>query len=133
MISDMEHSLPYFEKAIELGNMVMGSEPSLRFADARAAYLADDNAQELMRAYTDFQDKMKADISGGEMTAAAYQEALKQRAELEIAAKGNALIHEMLKAEAEYTSFANAVVDMLKSTMNADDAACGAGCGCSSR
>lgn len=107
----------YFEKAIELGNMVVESEASIRLADARAAFEADARAKSSYQSYEEYQKNMQIAIQSGFMTEETYQQALKKRIELEIELKSQPIVQEMLRAESEYNNFVSSVVEMLQLTI----------------
>lgn len=113
-----------YDKAAELGEMVVGSELSMRLADAKAAFEADAAAQETYAQYEKQREELAA-LRGEE-----YQEALLKLVETEIALKSQMVVQEYLKAEEEYDSFANAVVEALRVAVfgEAGGKSCG-GCG----
>ena len=118
----------YFEKAAELGNLILASETSLRLADAKAAFEADEAAQTAHQKYNEFQKNMRLAQEGGLMTREKYQEALAQLVELEIDMKNKPAVQEYLKAEADFNNFANSVLEMLRLTIGLESTHSG-GCG----
>ncbi|MCL2396642.1 MAG: YlbF family regulator, partial [Defluviitaleaceae bacterium] len=63
----------YYEKAMELGNMILSSETSLRLADAQAAFDEDAAASEHYMQYEERQESLQTAISGGLLNAEQYQ------------------------------------------------------------
>ena len=121
----------YYEKAVELGNMILASETSLRLADAKAAYEADATAQEAYQQYNEYHNNTRIAQQGGLLTKEQYQEALGKLVEMEIDAKKIPAVQEYLKSQEDYDNFANSVVEMLKQTIGYKElksSGCG-GCG----
>jgi cell fate (sporulation/competence/biofilm development) regulator YlbF (YheA/YmcA/DUF963 family) len=107
----------YFEKALELGNMILASEASLRLADAKAAFEADGAAQAAYEEFNRFRENMQTARQSGLLTRERYQEALGKLVQMEIDAKKMVPVQEYLKAQEDYDNFANFVLEMLKQTM----------------
>ena len=116
------------EKAVELGNMVLASEVSLRLADAKAAFEADEAAQAAYEEYSQFKENTKIAHQSGFLTPERYREALEKLAEMEIAVKEKVAVQEYLKAQADYDSLANSVLEALRQTIGLAEAKLG-GCG----
>ena len=121
----------YYEKAVELGNMILASETSLRLADAKAAFEADLAAQDAYAKYNEFSKNMRISQQSGFFTQEQYQQALGQMVELEIAVKKMPAAQEYLKAQEDYDNFAKSVLEMLKQTIGHIEpkaGGCGGGC-----
>ena len=120
------------EKAIELGNMILASEVSLRLADAKAAFEEDTDAQAAYAEYNEFHKNTQIAQQSGFLTPERYQEALGKLVEMEISVKKLSVVQEYLKANEDYNNFANSVLEMLKQTIGyAESKSCGCG-GCGS-
>ena len=120
----------YLKKAAELGDFVLASEESLRLADARAAFEADAAAQ---YAYTQFQEcqrNLQADLKKGLLPPKEHQEALGRLVKMEIELKNKPVVQEYIKAAENYSNLANAVVQMLQTTIlpNLNTKSCGGCC-----
>ena len=107
----------YFEKAIELGNMILASETSLRLADAKAAFEADAAAQAAYEEFNEFHKNTKIAQQSGFLTQERYQEALGKLIQMEIDLKKMVAVQEYLKAQEDYDNFANSVLEILKQTI----------------
>jgi len=107
------------DKAVELGNMVLAHETSLRLADARAAYEADAAAQAAYAKYEEFR-----------RVAGQSQDALEKLIQLEIDAKKLPAVQEYLRAQEDYNNFAGSVIEMLRLTIGYDKPKSGCGGGC---
>jgi len=116
---------------VELGNMILASETSLRLADAKAAFEADSAAQAAYAEYNEFSKNMRISQQSGFLTQERYQQALEQMVELEIAVKQMPTAQEYLKAQENYDNFAKSVLEMLKQTIGyieTKSGGCGGGC-----
>jgi len=113
----------YFEKVVELGNLILASEESLRLADAKAAFEADEAAQADYTAFLAYQENLTE--------AENYQEALAWLVQMEIDLKSKPVVQEYLKADSCYTNFANGIMQMLKLTVlkDTENDSCGGCCG----
>ena len=80
-----------------------------------------------MKKYQDYQQDMQTAIQSGLMTEDGYQQALKTRIELEIDLKGYPVVQEMLKAETDYNSLVESVMNTLNITIGGSIRS---GCGC---
>ena len=119
------------EKAVELGNMILASEVSLRLADAKAAFEEDAAAQSAYEKYNEYRKNMQIAQQSGFFTPERYQEALGKLVQMEIDMKNVAAVREYLKAQEDYNNFANSVLEMLKQTIGYTEpksSGCG-GCG----
>ena len=122
----------YYEKAVELGNMILASETSLRLADAKAAFEEDADAQAAYREFNEFHKNTQIAQQSGFLTQERYQEALGKLVEMEIAAKQIPAVQEYLKAQEDYNNFVNSVLEMLKQTIGYTEpksGGCGGSCG----
>ena len=122
----------YYEKAVELGNMILASETSLRLADAKAAFEGDEAAQAAYREFNELHRNTQIAKQSGFLTQERYQEALGKLVEMEIAAKQMPVVQEYLKAQEDYNSFVASVLEMLKQTIGYTEPksrGCGGGCG----
>ncbi|MCL2573481.1 MAG: YlbF family regulator [Defluviitaleaceae bacterium] len=121
-----------YEKAVELGNMVLASEVSLRLADAKAAFEEDMNAQTAYADYNEFCENTQIAYKSGFLTQKKYQEALQRMVEMEIDVKNIPIVQEYIKAKEDYDNFANSVIEMLRQTIgHTESKSCGCG-GCGS-
>ena len=117
-----------YEKAVELGNMVLASEVSLRLADARTAFDEDAAAQAAYAEFDEYRKNTQIAQQSGFLTQERYQEALGKLVEMEINVKQMPVVQEYLKAQEDYDNFANSVLEMLKQTMGYIESKSG-GCG----
>jgi len=119
----------YLEKAAELGNLILASETSLRLADAKAAFEADEAAQSAFKEYNEHQKGMQIAQERGLMTQERYQKALTRLVELEIEMKSKPAVQEYLKADTDFNNFATSVLEMLRMTIGIEAGHFGRGCG----
>ncbi|MDR2183499.1 MAG: YlbF family regulator [Clostridiales bacterium] len=117
-----------YEKAIELGNMILASEQSLRLADAKAAFEEDSAAQSAYEKYNEYHENMQIARQSGFFSSERYQEALGKLVQMEIDMKKMPAAQEYLKAQEDYDKFANSVLEILRQTIGCAEAKSG-GCG----
>jgi len=118
----------YYEKILELGNMILASELSLRLADAKAAFEEDAAAQTAYGDFNEFRQNTQIAQQSGFLTPEQYQEALGKLVQMEIDVKKMIVVQEYLKSQENYDNFANSVLEMLRQTIGAAAVKSG-GCG----
>ena len=118
----------YFEKAVELGNMILASEISLRLADAKAAFQTDDAAQAAYAEFNEFRKNTQIAQRSGFLTQKEYQEALSKLVDMEITVKKMLVVQEYLKSQEDYDNFVNSILEVLKQTIGYVEPKSG-GCG----
>ena len=123
----------YFEKAKELGQMILESEVSKNLADARAVYDNDEDAIKVMNEYVAYQQNIRESAEKGAISQEQLEEAAKRLAEMAHELKQDPIIGALVLAENEFNAFVNQVMTVLKNTImgNAEDSGCSSD-GCSS-
>ena len=121
------------KKAIELGEMIMSSEASIRLADAKAAFEANAQAAKAHNDYMLHTKTLQTAKESGLIDRKHYSQLLAKLIEMEINLKNIPAVQEYYKAEEDYNNYATTIVDILKSAIGMENAharGCG-GCGCS--
>ena len=118
----------YFEKAVELGNMIRESEASKRLADAKAVFEADETAVSDYAKFKEQTEALQIVRTSGYLNDKNYSDALSQSVSLEIKLKSQQVVQEYIKAEEDYNNFVFSIVDVIKQTVGLSAHGCG-GCG----
>jgi len=123
----------YFEKARELGRLILSSEQSLRLSDAHAALDSDPAAQTKIVEFTEYQAVLRQAADSGHMDADIYDKAVDKLASMRKGMLELDAAKEYIKAQEEFDALADAVINVLEVMVKGDsvDAAkkgCG-GCG----
>ena len=120
-----------YDKARELGNLILESSAAKKLHEARQVFEADAEAKKGLDEYSAFQMDFRSKASQGEISQdefAANSEKLMQMAEK---LQSNEIISNLMEAEAEFNDFVNGVMNILKFTITGTDASDACGChGC---
>ena len=120
-----------YDKARELGNLILESSPAKKLNEARQAFDANAEAKKGLDEYSAFQMEFRSKAAQGEITQdefAANSEKLMEMAEK---LKSNEVINNLMAAETEFNDFVNGVMNILKFTITGTDASDACGChGC---
>lgn len=118
----------YTEKARELGDLLLQSEQSMRYADAKAAFSADEAAIEKLDNYNSLQQSLQMAMNSDIMTPQQFREATQRLRELAADVQEDEVVSEMLAAEREYNLLVDGVMLILRGMTGAGMAS-GGGCG----
>ncbi|MCL2873333.1 MAG: YlbF family regulator [Defluviitaleaceae bacterium] len=122
----------YYEKARELGNLILESNEAKKLHDARKKFDENLDAKKGLEEYSAFQTDVRSRAARGEIApdefAANSEKLMKMAEEL----KNNETIENLMMAESEFNEFVNGVMNILKFTITGVDASDECGChGCS--
>ena len=109
-----------FEKARELGNLLLASEQGLRLADARAALEADDKSMAMLEEFKAYQNDVNTSMREGAMDQAQYTKASQIMLEKADALKKHPIVGQMIQAENEFYAFVNQVLGIVKGTLTGE-------------
>lgn len=121
-----------YDKARELGELILSTEESKRLSDARNAFDNDEEAQKVLFDYTNYRENLQLQIETGAADKQEFKDATKILNEKIQEVKKHPIINEMIKAENDFNSIINQVVDILKATATGESPSggCSSG-GCS--
>lgn len=124
----------YYEKARELGQLILESEESLRLSDASSAFQQSEEARQKMEDYKSYQTKVQRGMETGELSTEEIKSASTHLAQMAVALKQDPVVGAMIFAENEFNAFVNRVMNVLKLTITGDacdegDCSACAGCG----
>ncbi len=107
----------YFEKAKELGNLILESEQSKLLSEASATFKANDDAQKKMDDY----NKYRADVHKSMQTPGLTKEEInvmtQKLTEMTTELKQDPIIGALVFAENEFNGFVNNVMTVIKNTI----------------
>lgn len=121
----------YFEKARELGMLIIESEQSKAVADATATFAANEEAQVKLSEYQMYQTNVQQAMSGGAAAKEEVEIMTKKLTEMAIELKQDPIIGAIVFAENEFNAFVNQIMNVLKATITGQGEAEPSG-GCSS-
>ena len=110
----------YFEKARELGRMILASEESIALADARANLDNDHLALKQMEEFAQYQDALQQAVNSGHMDTNEYAQASSKLSDMRKEMLELDSAKEYIKAQEEYEAFAQSVIDVLEMMIKGD-------------
>lgn len=124
----------YFDKARELGRLILESEESIRLSDATDIFQQDEEAKQKMEEYKAYQAQVQQGMENGSLSTEQIKTASARLAQMAGALKQDPIVGALIFAENEFNSFVNRVMSVLKLTITGDacdEGDCGgcAGCG----
>lgn len=125
----------YYDKARELGKLLLSSEYSLRLSDADAALKANPASLVKMNEYRAYQNVIQNNLKKGAVTDDELELVNARIAEMAAELKRDPVISDLLFAENAYNQFVGRVFGILKSTLDGEHhaaEACG-NCGAARR
>jgi len=108
----------YFDKARELGKLLLNSEHSLRLSDADAAFQANQAAKAKMDAFHVFQNDVQERLNKGAMSDDEFNTANTRLSEMASEIKRDPVIGALIHAENEYNFFVGQVFNVIRATLN---------------
>ncbi len=125
----------YFEKARELGNLILESEQSIMLADASAEYNNNPECVKKMEDYRAYQENVKTSMQSGTLEKEEITVLTQRLTEMATELKSDPTIAALVNAENEFNGFVNQVMNVVKATIMGqpvDNGSCGSQGGCSS-
>ena len=120
----------YFEKARELGQLILESEAAKQMADAAAVYDADREATEQFEVYKARFQIFQKQLSENELSEQEYKNESEMLNEMAEKLKTYPAIAGIIEAENEFNLFVSEIMDVLKgSIMGRIGSGCGSGAG----
>jgi len=123
----------YFEKARELGTLILESQESKDLADAGAAFDADEAAKAKLEGYKDYHFEVQSKMSAGELSQEDITKESQKLAEMAMELKTDPIIAGLIFAEDNFNTLVSQVMNILKATMSGSvsEDGCGGSCaGC---
>lgn len=120
-----------YEKARELGELLLETEQAKRLTDARYIFDGDEQAQKALFDYTEYRNNVVNKMEDGSLKPEQYKEEAKKINEMAKELKNTPIVGDMLKAESEFNSLVNQVMEILKVTINGEEETSGCTGNCS--
>jgi cell fate (sporulation/competence/biofilm development) regulator YlbF (YheA/YmcA/DUF963 family) len=122
----------YFEKARELGGLLLETPENKRLERARAEFEKNAEASAAFESLKQRRAELQKRINSGTVTREKYNEAVKGLTELTLELKKHPLIAEFSAAETEFYGLVSQTLETVKSTVTGElpeGSACGGSCG----
>ncbi len=120
-----------FDKARELGNMILGSEKAMLLADATNEFSLDFDAKAKMDEYKKYQEDVKVSMQSGKASNEEITIMTRRLTEMATDLKAIPTVAALVFAENEYNAFVNNVMGVVKATIMGQNTECDSG-SCSS-
>ncbi|MCL2415260.1 MAG: YlbF family regulator [Defluviitaleaceae bacterium] len=113
-----------FEKARELGQMILESEQSMRLADAKAALNEDENAKNAIEEINSYQGSLRIAIESGHLSREQMEKAQKRLSEMQSELAGYPVAKEFFNAQEDLDNLLKGVTFVIETIVKG-----GTGCG----
>ena len=118
-----------FEKARELGEMLLQTEESKRFENAREAFLADDEAVNLFGEFKEMQTELQDRTSKGLLAGTEYESGIEKVSQKLEDIKTHQQIGGLYEAESEFYGLVNQTLSIIQATVSGEtEGGCGGHC-----
>ncbi len=110
-----------YEKARELGEMILETKEGKRLYDARFIYQGDDDAKKALTEYMQYRNILQEKVHDGSVSEEQLQEEIGKLNKIAEKAKENKVVSELMEAEDEFNKLVNSVLGILKDTVLKDE------------
>ncbi len=117
-----------YEKARELGEMILETDEGKRLYDAKFVYQGDEDAKSVLSQYMQFRNALQVKMQSGELSEEEFKVEFEKLKKFGEDAKKNEVVAELMAAEEQFNRVVNSVLGILKETVLKDDEEAG---GCS--
>jgi len=117
-----------FEKARELGEMLLQTEESAKFQDAREAFLENDEAVSLFGEFKEMQIDFQNRVSQGKVMDIEYESELKNVSRKLEDIKKHPLIGGLYESESVFYGLVNQTLNIIQATVTGEEGGCGGNC-----
>ena len=108
----------YFEKARELGTLILESEESKALADAGAAYEADESAKAKLDGYKDYRMAVQAKMEANELSAEEITKESQKLSEMAMELQKDPVIAGLIFSEDNFNTFVAQIMNVLRATIS---------------
>ena len=112
-----------FEKAKELGEMILASEESKALADATAAFEASEESKTKFEEFKAYRQNIHDSIQQKAMSEEEYMKASERLNEMQAEIKEDANIKAVIQSENEYNGFVDQIMRTIQVTVMGEEAA----------
>ena len=110
-----------YEKARELGEMILETKEGKRLYDAKFIYGGDDDAKKVLTEYMMYRNILRSKAGDGSKTEEELKSEIQKLNDLGEKAKENAVVKELMDAEDKFNTLVNSVLNILKETVLKDE------------
>ena len=114
----------YFEKARELGNLILESDQAQMLKEASTTFKENEEAVARLEEYKAYQRNIGESIQSGILPKEDMQVATQRLTEMAAELKQDPVIGALIFAENEFNGFVNQVMSVLKQTIMGDEGQC---------
>ena len=105
-----------YEKARELGEMILETKEGKRLYDAKFIYGGDDDAKKVLTEYMMYRNILRSKAGDGSISEEELKSEIQKLNVLGEKAKENAVVKELMDAEDKFNTLVNSVLNILKET-----------------
>ena len=110
-----------YEKARELGEMILETKEGKRLYDAQFRYGGDDDAKKVLTEYMMYRNILRSKAGDGSISEEELKSEIQKLNVLGEKAKENAVVKELMDAEDKFNTLVNSVLNILKETVLKDE------------
>lgn len=121
-----------YEKARELGEMILETKEGKRFYDAKFVYEGDEEAKRILAEYSQFKNTLQLKVNDGSISEEDLKQEIDKLNQMGVNARKNTVVAELTDAEKEFNGLVNTVLGILKETVLKDEENSGCSGNCSS-
>ena len=110
-----------YEKARELGEMILETKEGKRLYDAKFIYGGDDDAKKVLTEYMMYRNILRSKAGDGSISEEELKSEIQKLNVLGEKAKENAVVKELMDAEDKFNTLVNSVLNSLKETVLKDE------------
>ena len=121
-----------YDKARELGEMILETKEGKRLFDARFVFSGDDEAKKIMMEYNQFRSILQGKVNEGSISEEDFKVELAKLNQMGKKAEENPVVAELMASENEFNKLVGTVLDILKQTVLKDENSDGCTGSCSS-
>lgn len=131
----------YFNKARELGNMILESDEGIKMLKARSDFYENGEAVDKTQKYNEYQAKIQEAVRTRTISDEDLKVESKKLTEMMEDLRKDSVINELIEAETKFAELTNNVMNILRATISGEDlsesgcsgcesSSCGGGCSC---
>ncbi len=117
-----------YEKARELGEMILETKEGKRYYDAKYVYDGDEDAQKALIEYSQAKSILQNKVHEGNISEEEFKEEFKKLNEISEKARQNPVVNELMNSESDFNKLVNSIFDILKVTVTKSEGGCSGSC-----
>lgn len=118
-----------YEKARELGEMLLETKEGKRLYDAKFVYKEDLEARKALTEYMQYRNILQSKVNTGSVSEEQIKDEIEKLNEIGKKARENKVVAELMDAEEEFSKIVNSVLGILKDTvLENEEGGCSGSC-----